>query len=163
MGSIQDKGPLFIGTGVSAPRGDKFEERQAVVAIVRDPKTRKYLTLTWKEDGRKTFVTGGIETRQTALVAALTEIEEETGYSHLILVYRLAGYEAKFYHPQKGLNRHAFFHCFFFELASNERHAIEQEESNLHEPVWLTLDELKAQVTEEGPLFLIDYIVSKGL
>lgn len=156
-------GPLFVGTGDSAPRSNDFEERNAVIAVVRDPKTRKFLTLTWNSDGRKTFVTGGIEDGQSAEEAALIEIKEETGYSNLVLICKLPSYQAQFFHPQKNLDRYAYFQCFFFELVTEKRTIIDQKESNLHQPTWLSLAELRAQITEEGPLFLIDYIVSKGL
>jgi 8-oxo-dGTP pyrophosphatase MutT (NUDIX family) len=161
---MDNQGPLFIGTGDSAPKGSNFKERQAVVAVVRDPKTGKYLTLIWNDDGRQTFVTGGIEEGQSAQEAALAEIMEETGYKNFnFFVGRLPNYQAQFYHPQKDVNRHAYFQCFLFELTNDERTTVSQKESDLHTPVWLSLDELRENITEEGPLFLIDYIVKNNL
>lgn len=156
--------PLFIGKVDSAPRPDApLVERDAVVVIVRDPKTKRYLTLTWKEDGRETFVTGGREGGKSALEAALAEVREETGYVNLVLVSSLPSYEAKFYHPQKGVNRHAYFRCLLLELINDEQIPVSKKESALHKYAWLPLDEIRSTFTEEGPLFLLDYIVKEGL
>lgn len=160
---MKNRGPLFIGTGDSAPKGSNFKERQAVVAVVRDPKTEKYLTLTWKKDGRQTFVTGGIEAGQTAQEAAIAEVMEETGYNNLVFLGKLPNYQAQFYHPQKDVNRHAYFQCFLFELANDERTTVSQKESDLHEPIWLSADELVENISEEGPLFIVNYIVNFNL
>ena len=96
---------VFVGTGTSAPHENMgFEERNAVVAIVFDPKTdNKYLVLDWG-DRNKTFVTGGIKEGETTLGAALRKVREKTGYSNLNLISRLPEYEVRFYDLQKEVN-----------------------------------------------------------
>jgi len=61
-----NKEPLFVATGSDAPREElPLVEREAITAIVYDPKTKKYLGLRWKKVDWETFITGGVEEGQT--------------------------------------------------------------------------------------------------
>ena len=155
---------VFIGTDTDAPRPElPFKERDAVTAIVRDPQTGAFLGLRWKEIGWETFITGGIEAGQTAEAAARAEVLEETGYLNLRLVCELPRYDAKFYHGPKGENRHARFQCFLFELIDHESATLSDEEVKKHEPVWLSIEELKAFQLPEGQRYLADHITANNL
>ena len=56
--------PLFVAVGEDAPRAElPFVEREAITAIVYDPKTKKYLGLKWKKVDWETFITGGTSRR----------------------------------------------------------------------------------------------------
>lgn len=148
--------PLFVADDV---RPDlPFVERDAITAVVRDPQTGKYLGLKWKEVDWDTFITGGIEEGQTAEEAALAEIREETGYKNLRLVKELPRYDSKFFHPPKGVNRFAHFHCFLFELENDEREELAEDELKKHEPVWLDEEELISFRLPEGHRFLLGYV-----
>ena len=85
----------FIDTGKDAPR-DNVEtiERNAVTVIVRNTENQKYLALRWKKLDWETFITGGIENRQTPKQACKEEVKEETGYINLKLVSELPQYDA---------------------------------------------------------------------
>ncbi len=152
--------PLFIDeTEAAAPREEQpYVERDAITAIVRDPKNGKVLGLKWKQVDWETFITGGIEEGQTAEEAARAEIREETGYTNLILVKELPPYHAKFYHPPKGVNRFAHFSSFEFELLKDERDVLSEDEQQKHEPVWLSPEELASFRLPEGHRFLVDFI-----
>lgn len=149
--------PLFISKGQDAPRTDLlFIEREAVTAVVYDPKTKMYLALRWKQVNWETFVTGGIEEGQTPEMAAVAEVREETGYTDLKLLRELPRYHSKFYHAPKGVNRFAHFRCFLFELASNERTVVSEVEIQKHEALWLTREELATFNLPEGHVFLVE-------
>ncbi|MCA9352017.1 NUDIX hydrolase [Patescibacteria group bacterium] len=151
--------PKFIDTGKDAPREDiKTIERDAVTIIVRNPKNRKYLGLRWKKLDWETFITGGIEPGQSAEQAAREEVKEETGYVNLTLVSELPRYDALFYHGGKQVNRLAHFRCFFFDLIDEEQVEVSNKEKEIHEPVWLSEDELKDFNLPEGHRFTFENI-----
>lgn len=150
--------PVFIQqTGADAFRKDEeVVERNAITALVRDPKNNKYLGLKWKTVDWETLITGGIEDNQTAEEAARQEILEETGYKNLKLVKVLPRYHSKFFHRPKGVNRYAHFDCFLFDLIDDERVAVSQEEKDIHEAVWLTDSEMKTFKLPEGHRYVYD-------
>lgn len=151
--------PTFIETGRDAPRPDlPFEERDAVGAVVRDPKTGAYLCLRWSKIDWETFITGGIESGQSAEAAARAEVLQETGYKNLRLVKELPPYHAKFYHGPKNVNRHAHFRSFLFELENDERAPVTEEEAARHESVWLSPERLKTFRLPEGHRFLLAHV-----
>lgn len=152
--------PLFIDKGAYAPREDlPFVEREAISAIVRDPKTGKYLGLRWKDADWETFITGGVEEGQTPEEAARAEVREETGYTHLRLVAELPRFHSKFYHAPKGVNRFAHVRSFLFELEDDEREETSAEEQRKHECVWLDAQELAAFRLPEGHRYILRGIV----
>lgn len=150
--------PLFVDTGTNAVRPDlPFVERNAITAVLRDPKNGKYLGLKWKKIDWDTLITGGIEEGQTAEEAAMAEIREETGYKNLRLVGELPRYHSKFFHGPKGENRFAHFQCFLFELVDDEHEEINADEQTKHEPVWLSTEELKTFRLPEGHRFVLNH------
>jgi 8-oxo-dGTP pyrophosphatase MutT (NUDIX family) len=152
--------PTFIAQGSDAPRPElSFVERDAITAIVRDPKNGKYLGLRWKKVDWETFITGGIEDGQTAEEAARIEVHEESGYKNLRLLMELPRFHSKFFHHPKEVNRFAHFHSFFFELGDDERDPPSEEEKMRHECVWLSESELKRFRLPEGQRFLLTYIL----
>ncbi len=156
--------PIYVASGDDAPRpNEPMVERQAITAVVRNPETGEYLGLKWKEVDWDTLITGGIENGQTAEEAARAEVTEETGYADLRLVTELPRYEAQFYHHPKGVNRHARFQCFLFELVSDKREEPDADELAKHEPVWLDPEALASFRLPEGHRWLIDYILEHSL
>lgn len=151
--------PIFTASDADAPRPDlPFIERDAITAVVHDPKTDTYLGLRWKAVDWETFITGGIEEGQTAEEAARAEVREESGYKNLHLVKVLPRYHSKFFHTPKGVNRFAHFQSFLFELENDEHTELADDEQKKHEIVWLTKDELMRFRLPEGHKFLLDYI-----
>lgn len=157
--------PLFVGTGLSKPKVDlDFEDRNAIVAVVRDPETQRYLILNWTSGAKQTtFITGGIEEDQTAEEAARSEVKQETGYVNLKLVSELPRYNAEFFHTQKNVNRRAFFQCFLFELADSTRQEVSLSEQAKHTSGWVTLNDLRKINLEEGFKFLLNQIIENNL
>ena len=137
--------PLFVDiTEHSAPRpGEPFVERNAILAIVKDPVTGKYLGLEWKTTSWKTFVTGGVEEGQSAEEAAREEVRQESGYKNMRLVKQLGNIHSKFYHGHKKENRFAHFTVLYFELIDQERDELSEEEKLIHEPTWLSPEKVE--------------------
>lgn len=148
---------IFVDADKNAVRPNlPFVERDAITAVVFDPKAEKYLGLRWKTVDWETLVTGGVEEGQSAEEAAVREIAEETGYKNVRLVRELPRYDSKFFHHPKGVNRFAHFRCFLFELVDDEHEDISKDEEGKHEPVWLTKEEMETFDLPPGHRFIFN-------
>ncbi|MBV9159061.1 MAG: alpha/beta fold hydrolase [Candidatus Kaiserbacteria bacterium] len=141
--------PLFKRTsGVDGLKPNlPIERREAVDAIIRNPKDGRYLVLQWKNLPWVTFVTGGVE-NESAESAIEREIIEETGYKNIRLVRPLGGaLNAQFYHVNKKSNRWAHVRGFYFELTDDVQEPLSEDEAAIHEVLWLTKEEVEKQLT----------------
>lgn len=125
--------------------GKDIVERQAVHAVVIDPKTGKYLCVKWKKFPWTSFVIGGVEEEDggDVVVAARREVLEETGYKNLKLI-RVLGDQiiSEFYAANKDVNRRAFISGVYFELEDYDQDELSQEEAETQEPIWLEKSEI---------------------
>lgn len=155
--------PSLIDTSNPPQKGKKDTERNMVLAIVYDPKTKKYLTLKWKQQPWISFITGGIEDGENTEEAAKREILEETGYKNVILIRSLGKTEAFFFAAHKDVNRKTYGEHLLFELVDNEQNHVCEEERNSYELEWLSMEEMKSTHLQhaEGKL-LLDRIESEN-
>ena len=124
-------------------KGKKFVERENVHAIVRNPKTDKYLALKWKKFNWITFPMGGIEKGEDPISAAKREVLEETGFINLKLVKVLDGrVRAEYFAAHKDENRVAYTITVVFDLIDYEQKNINQKEKDDHEIIWLDRSKL---------------------
>ncbi|HEU0081065.1 MAG TPA: class I tRNA ligase family protein [Candidatus Paceibacterota bacterium] len=132
-----------MGDGAAKP-GLPFIRREAVCAIVRNPKNGTYLCNSWKGFRMNGLFTGGIEPGEDLVEGAKREVREETGYKNLkhVRTSDLA-INTYFYHRVKKQNRHAHFKFVFFDLMDDERAPVDENESAVHEVVWKKKEELK--------------------
>jgi len=117
-------------------------EREAIAVIVKHWKDDSYIGLKWKKVDWQTIITGGVESGQTPVEAAIAEIREETGYQNIRFVKKLGCVDASFYHVPKGVNRYGHFHALYFELIDGEQKEITEEEKENHELVWVPKNEM---------------------
>ncbi|MDO8424147.1 MAG: class I tRNA ligase family protein [bacterium] len=123
--------------------GKEFVFRKAIIAVIRNPRDGKILTLKWKKQPWTTFVMGGMEEGENPVEAALREVKEETGYKNLKLIKELGGpTHTEFYAAHKGVNRIAHSQSLLFELVSEECDGISSEENEIHEIVWVSPEEI---------------------
>jgi leucyl-tRNA synthetase len=127
--------------------GEPFDQREAIIAIVKHWQEEKYIALKWKQVAWGTFITGGIEAGQTPETAAKAELEEEVGYTDAKFIKDFGVVHGKFYHVPKKTNRNAHAHVVYLELQSDARKEVAQNEQAIHEVLWLTADELKKFLT----------------
>jgi 8-oxo-dGTP pyrophosphatase MutT (NUDIX family) len=61
--------------------GEPFEDRKAVMCIVKHWEKDEYLCQEWKDVSEvRTLISGGIESGEDAIAAGVREIREESGY-----------------------------------------------------------------------------------
>lgn len=154
--------PKFVagaGSSSAVKEGLPFVKRNAVAAIVKNPKSDEYLCIKWKKFTMNGLVTGGVEEGEDFIEAARREVHEETGYKNLKMVG--ASYEAihsLFYHRVKNQNRWARFQYVFFELENEEKDEIKEEEKIVHDVVWIKKEELKNFFSVIEGEYIVDFI-----
>jgi leucyl-tRNA synthetase len=149
----------------NSPRADKKTvERNAVQAIIRNPRDGKILCLAWKTQPWTTFVVGGIEGNEDPVEAARREVKEETGYKNLKLVSILGGkVKSEFFASHKDENRIAYFTAIHFELENDDRDPVSDDEQAKHEVVWKDLKDIRADTMRVGELDLwLERLAGKG-
>jgi leucyl-tRNA synthetase len=143
--------PLFIreDNGDNAVRKElPFIKRNAICAIIRNPRNDKYLCISWKNYHMNGLVTGGVEEGENIVEASLREIKEETGYKNVKLTKNPEfSLHSKFFHRVKKENRWARFQYLFFELIDEERDPIDEKELAIHDVVWKSKEEIKTFFT----------------
>ncbi len=130
---------------VNPPKeGVKTVFRNAIQAIVINPKDKKVLMLKWKKHPWTTFITGGIDDDEDPVKAAEREVLEETGYKNIRFVKKLGGpVDSNFYADHKGVNRKAHFSGIVFELKDEKREDVSDEEKAIHNVAWMSWEEIK--------------------
>jgi leucyl-tRNA synthetase len=135
--------PSFIDETNPHVVGKEYTKRDIIIGVVYNPKTDRYLCLEWKEKPWTTFITGGIEEGEDAQESALREIIEETGYTDLKFIRLLGGVsESKFFAAHKDINRTVKSQGVLFELLSETRTDVREEEKEMHETVWIPAKEI---------------------
>jgi len=139
---------------------EKEEYRYAVSAFVRRPSDGKYLFIKSREFNKVSKVYGGIEKGESPAEAGVREVMEETGYKTKLISDFGFLTQSHFYHPVKKVNRKLISALVELELIDEEKFEIDEEESLLHEVVWLDLNEAKKII--EGDKELNDFEILEG-
>ncbi len=129
------------------PRSNKETiMRRTVHALVRDPKTKKFLLLQWKEFPWRNFVVGGVEEGEDIVESARREVREETGYTNLKLIKILgAPVQGQYFAAHKDENRIAYTTAIYFELSDTAPEPISQEEKDKYDIEWVSLEHMNEE------------------
>jgi leucyl-tRNA synthetase len=127
------------------------EFRRSIVAIVRNPKTDKYLSINWGEQGGNLFIGGGLEGTEDATDAALREITEETGYKNIQLVRKTGTIHHNYFAHSKNVARRIEATSFLFDLIDEEQieTALEADEKGKFTVEWLSEADVLRKVQDE--------------
>jgi leucyl-tRNA synthetase len=129
------------------PRPDKKTvARRSIHALVRDPKTKKFLLLRWKEFPWRNFVVGGVEEGEDSIDAAKREVLEETGYTDLKVIKVLGGpVQGQYFAAHKDENRIAYTTAIYFELTGTVPVRVSDEEKNKYDIEWVSLESMNQE------------------
>ena len=153
--------PYFLGKEDEAinPQAET-QFRRSVIAVVKDNKTNKYLCVKANKRFCQSFVMGGIEGEENPEQAAVREVEEETGYYDLKVLYTsLFVLHNHFYARYKGVNRYAHLYVVFCELTSNKRHDLSAEEKEKQETMWVSRENLKDFLSVNNNIFVYENLL----
>lgn len=135
--------PFFIDKENPPKEGAKLEPRRVIQAIIKHPTENKILQVCWKKQPWKTFVIGGAEDGESYEEAVRREVEEETGFKNFKKIEKLGWQmESHFYAAHKDVNRIAYVQAFSIELANLEQDELSATEKELHDLVWVPLEDL---------------------
>jgi len=138
------------------------EYRQSIVAIVRDPKTNKYLSINWgKELGGNLFVGGGRDEGEDMVDTAIREIAEETGYTNIQLVSKTDTIHHNYFAHSKNVARRIEANALLFDLVDDTQTetALEANEQGKFTVEWLSEKEVTAKVRDELHATSFDLLV----
>ena len=126
------------------------EFRRSIVAIVRNPITKKYLSINWGKNGGNLFVGGGREDDEDIEATALREITEETGYKNVKLVSKTGRIHHHYFAHSKNVARQIEAHALLFDLVDDEqtKTALEENEKGKFTVEWLSENEVIARIQD---------------
>ncbi len=139
------------------------ESRDSIVAIIHDPKTDKYLSINWGNQGGNLFVGGGRENDEAAVDTALREIQEETGYKNLQLMSETGTIHHNYFAHSKNVARRIHATSLLFELIDDEQVETTREENEKFTIEWLSATEIEAKIKDELHATSYDLLVKGAI
>ncbi|MFH1175379.1 MAG: class I tRNA ligase family protein [bacterium] len=148
-----------------ARNNEEFNKR--IVAIVKNPKTDKLLSINWGNNlGGNLFIGGGIEERENAIECAKREIEEETGYKNFKLISQSEKIHHHYFAASKNINRNIEVVGFYFELEDEEnggQNLHEIEEKGKFKVEWISINEAEEKVKDSMHKYLFDKFIKEKI
>lgn len=146
--SIEIKHVIAQETGVPQ---ENPEFRKSIVAVVYNPKEKKYLSLNWGQLGGNLFIGGGMDEGEDGISAAIREIKEETGYSNVRCISQTETIFHNYFAHSKNVARRIEATGFLFELVDEERveKALEVNEKDKFTLEWLSENECFSKIKDE--------------
>ncbi|PIR97099.1 MAG: leucine--tRNA ligase [Candidatus Doudnabacteria bacterium CG10_big_fil_rev_8_21_14_0_10_41_10] len=152
-------------TGIPA---EKEEKKEAIVAVVRDSKTKNVLMLDWGPRqanwGGMLFIGGGVEAGESDLVkVAQREIAEETGYTQVSFIGQAnIPVNNHFYSNVKNRHYVARMHGLLFELKGGSQTGLKLDsgEHGKFKLAWVPEAKVVAMVSDPGHALIYRLLTS---
>jgi len=126
--------------------------RKSIVAVVKDPKTGKFISINWGALGGNLFIGGGIDEGEDIVTTAKREIAEETGYTDVRFISQSEKIHHHYIaHSKNNEPRNIEATGLYFELASEAKkeEKLEKDEVGKFKVEWLTESEILSKVGDE--------------
>lgn len=129
----------------------KPEFRRSIVAIVRNPKDGKVLSINWGRDGGNLFIGGGVDEDEDLVEAAKREVAEETGYKNLKLVSQSENIHHHYFAHSKNKARQILATGLLFDLVDESKNdqKLEKDEKGKFKVEWLSIEQAGKKVVDE--------------
>lgn len=156
---------LNVKTSVCPELGEKRENeetRRWIIAILRNPKTGKYINICWWEElWGNLFVWWGIEWNENPLDTAKREITEETWYKNFKLVSETEKIFAHYRAHSKNVNRIMETYWFLFDLIDEEQIAqnLEDNEKGKFTIDWVDDNVVEKSVNEPTHKYIYNKLI----
>ena len=127
------------------------KHKESIVAVVHNKKTDQFLTINWHNQGGRLFIGGTIQEGETPLECAIREVQEETGYTDIKLIFTTFPINHHYY----AYNKNQYFEIdatgFYFELESEEQVdvSLDEDEKNCFTVEWVDKKTVEKEVVEE--------------
>ncbi len=143
---------------------ENAQYRRSIVAIVRNPKDGKLLSINWGEkNGGNIFIGGGRENDEDPEVTARREVSEETGYKNLKLLAISETVHHNYFAHSKNVARKIDAIGFYFELINEQQDKprLEDDEKDKFQLDWLGPKEADTKVADPLHHYLLDKFIFK--
>lgn len=152
-------------------KGKKDTKRNTVHIILRNIEKKEVLVEflkgeKWKGLEPRNFIIGGIEEGESEMDAAIREIREETGYINIKFIEKIPlESQATFFAAHKDVNRVIHVHTLVFDLVSDEKVDIEEDEffhKDSHEIKWIPYEKVAETITIPDDKIAWKYFYTDG-
>lgn len=126
--------------------------RESIVALVKDPKHNRILTINWgKHAGGRLLIGGGLEKGEDPVEAAKREIAEETGYTNVKFLEQSETIHHHYFAHSKNEPREISVTGLLFELEDDTRAKpkLEDNEKGKFKVEWLSEEDAGADIEDE--------------
>ncbi len=126
--------------------------RESIVALVKDPKNNRILTINWgKHAGGRLLIGGGLEKGEDPVEAAKREIAEETGYTNVKFLEQSETIHHHYFAHSKNEPREISVTGLLFELEDDTRSKpkLEDNEKGKFKVEWLSEEDAGADIEDE--------------
>ncbi len=127
------------------------EFRRSTVAIVRNPKDGKILSINWGKNGGSLFIGGGVDEGEDLVEAAKREITEETGYRNVKLVSQSENIHHHYFAHSKNKARQILATGLLFDLVDEAKNdqKLETDEKGKFKVEWLSVEQAGKKIVDE--------------
>ncbi len=153
----------YIVEPVSGQKQGDEVEKEAIVAIVRNPKDGKILMLDWgprmERFGGHLFIGGGMDEDEDPVACAKREIAEETGYTNVKHVATLPYITHSYYFSNvKNKNYYARMRGLLFDLVDDTQVAqkLDEGEKQKFTIKWVAQAEAERLVDDQGHRYVFE-------